>query len=74
MLATILKPEHDVPFPHIELEVIRHRGGDSIAGERLLAFLVFESSIVKDLEVTATLSALMDWVGYNVLPQFERFF
>ena len=26
------------------------------------------------LEVTATLSALMDWVGFDILPQFEKFF
>jgi hypothetical protein len=73
-LATVLKPDGGVPFPHIELEVIRHRGGDSIPGERLLAFLAFDGSIVHGIEVTATLSALMDWVGYDILPQFERFF
>lgn len=73
-LNTVLKPEMGVPFPHIELEVIRHRGGDSIPGERLLAYLAFESSIVQGLEVTATLSALMDWVGFDILPQFKKFF
>ena len=39
-----------------------------------MAYLAFESSIVHGIEVTATLSALIDWVGYDVLPQFERFF
>jgi len=73
-LATMLKPDGGVPFPHIELEVIRHRGGDSIPGERLLAYLAFDGSIAHGIEVTATLSALMDWVGYDILPQFERFF
>jgi hypothetical protein len=73
-LATMFKPDAGVPFPHIELEVIRHRGGDLIPGERLLAYLAFESSIVEGLEVTATLSALMDWVGFDILPQFARFF
>jgi len=73
-LATILKPDGDVPFRHIEIEIIRHRGGDAIPGERLLAYLAFESSIVKGIEVTAMLSALMDWVGFDVLPQFEKFF
>ncbi|MCU1323212.1 MAG: hypothetical protein JWM43_2861 [Acidobacteriaceae bacterium] len=73
-LATILKPDGKVPFPHIELEVIRHRGENSIPGERLLAYLAFESRIVRSIEVTATLSALMDWVGFEILPQFEKFF
>lgn len=73
-LATIIKPDHAVSFPHIELEVIRHRGGDAVPGERLVAYLAFESSFIKGAEVTATLSALMDWVGYDILPQFERFF
>ena len=49
-------------------------GGESIRGERLLAFIAFQSGIVEGLEVTATLSALMDWVGFDVLPQFDRFF
>jgi hypothetical protein len=73
-LATMLKPDTEVPFPHIELELIRHREGESIPGERLLAYLAFEGNIVKGLEVTATLSALMDWVGFEVLPQFQKFF
>jgi hypothetical protein len=73
-LATIIKPDTEVPFPHIEVEIIRHRNGNSIPGERLLAYLAFQSPIVKGMEVTATLSALMDWVGFDILPQFEKFF
>lgn len=73
-LGTIFKPNEPVPFPHIELEVIRYRGGESIPGERLLAYIAFQGGIVEGLEVTATLSAIMDWVGYDVLPQFEKFF
>jgi hypothetical protein len=45
-----------------------------IPGERLLAYIAFQSGIVKNLEVTAILSALVDWVGLDVLPHFERFF
>lgn len=73
-VATIIKPDVPVPFPHIEVEVLRHKDGHSIPGERILAYLAFQSVIVKGLEVTATLSALMNWMGFEILPQFERFF
>jgi hypothetical protein len=74
VLNTMFKPNGPVPFPHIELEVSRHRNGQTISGERLLAYIAFKNGIVKGLEVTATLSALMDWMGYEILPQFEKFF
>ena len=73
-LENIVKPNEPVPFPHIELEIIRHRGGESIPGERLIAYIAFQGGIVDGFEVTTTLSAIMDWVGYDVLPQFEKFF
>ncbi|HEY2039381.1 MAG TPA: hypothetical protein VGG95_06930, partial [Edaphobacter sp.] len=73
-LASILKPDVPVPFPHIELEVTRYNGDEPIPGERLLAYIAFKDGIATRMEVTATLSALMDWVGYDVLPQFEKFF
>lgn len=73
-LDSILKPVHPVLYPHVELEINRHRGDELIPGERLLAYIAFRGGIVNGLEVTATLSALMDWMGYGVLPQFEKFF
>jgi hypothetical protein len=73
-LATIFKPDDPVPFPHIELEITRFRGSNVILGERLLAWIAFQSAIVKSREVTLTLANLMDWVGLDILPQFERFF
>jgi hypothetical protein len=73
-LAFALNPPAVVPFPHIEVEVVRHRGGHAIPGESLVAYLAFEASFIKGLEVTPTLSALMDWVGFDVLPLFRGFF
>jgi hypothetical protein len=73
-LASIYKPDLPVPFPHIELEVTRYRGGQLVPGERLLTFIAFKGGIMKGVEVTASLSALMDWIGFEVLPQFENFF
>jgi hypothetical protein len=74
-IHSVFKRDQPAPFPHIELEITRPSGkGQVIPGERFLAYIAFQSGIVKGLEVTAVLSALLDWVGLDVLPHFERFF
>jgi hypothetical protein len=73
-LGTRIKPDLPFGIPHIELEVTRNFDGYLVPGEHLLVYLRFQSGIIQGLEVTATLSGLMDWVGFDILPQFERFF
>lgn len=73
-LASIIKPYEPCPFPHIELEITRVRGGDVVPGERLLAYLVYKEGIVKGVEVTASLEILANYIGNEVLPLFEEFF
>lgn len=73
-MASIHKPDTPVPFPHIELEVTRHEAGQLISSQRILAFLAFQTGLAQRLEVTAVMSSLMDWVGLDLLPKFERFF
>lgn len=73
-ISSVFKIDQPPPFPHIELEIARSRGGQLIPGERILAFIAFQHGLVKGLEVTAVLSALLNWVGLDVLPHFERFF
>jgi hypothetical protein len=73
-LASIMKPDEPCPFPHIELEITRVRGGDVVPGERLLAYLAFQEGIVKGVEVTVSLQILANYIGLEVLPLFDEFF
>jgi hypothetical protein len=73
-LATIIKPDEECPFPHIELEITRIRGNKVVPGERLLAYLVFKEGIIKGIEVTRALGIIATYMDTDVLPLFKKFF
>ena len=68
------KPDKPVPFHHIELQISRMRDGQTVPGERLLVYVAFKSGIVEKFEVLSCLDIISNFVGFKVLPQFERFF
>ena len=70
VLGSRLEGELPAGIPSIAIQVMR----DGIPGETLSIYLAFEGGIAKGLEVTAVLQGLMDWMGYRVLPLFEKFF
>jgi hypothetical protein len=72
--VSTFKPDIELPFRHVELEITRTRNGQLIPGERIVAFVAFKHPLVHRLEVMAVLDALYIDIAEDTLPQFELFF
>jgi hypothetical protein len=73
-LSSVLTPDVITPIAYAEYEVSRMRNGESIPGERFIAFIVFQSQIVRRLEILSALNVVSNFVGFEVFPKFEKFF
>jgi hypothetical protein len=73
-VAVLLTPAVKPPFGYAEFQVSRVVDGQSVDGETFIAYVAFKEGIVERLEILATLEVISNFVVYELLPKFERFF
>jgi hypothetical protein len=70
LLTPLVKP----PFRHVEFQVSRMVDGQMVDGERFIAYIALKEKIVERLEILITLEVISNFVGFKLLPRFEKFF
>jgi hypothetical protein len=73
-LATVMTPVVKPPIGHAEFQVSSMKDGETVDGERFMAFLAFRGGIVEEFEILSTLEVINNFIDTDVLSKFEQFF